>query len=213
MRNKWFPLFVVAGMLLFSAAVYNQLPDYVPSHWNAAGEVDGYSPKLEAAILLPGLVAGLVVLRFAARRIDPRREAYSQFEGTYYLFINALALFFAMIHIMSLGAGLGWQFSINQLILPALGLLLAVLGNEMRRIQPNWFIGIRTPWTLSDSEVWRKTHAVAGRGMVVVGLITLVTGLLLPGAAAIGVMLALLVTGAAGLFYYSYRQYQIRRVG
>jgi uncharacterized membrane protein len=213
MRNKWLPLVVIAGMLIFSAVVYNQLPDYVPSHWNAAGEVDDYQPKAMGVLFAPVIAALLLFMRYATRRVDPRRESYSQFEGTYFLFMNAIVLFLAGIHVMSLGTALGWQFSINQLILPAVGLLYAVMGNEMRRIQPNWFIGIRTPWTLSDPEVWRKTHAVGGRGMVVVGLVTLIMGLLLPGAVAVGVMLALLLGMVAWVYYYSYRQYQMQRVG
>jgi uncharacterized membrane protein len=211
MRSKWFPLIILAVMLAFSAAAYPQLPDIIPTHWNVTGEADGFSPKLQGVLLLPFIVGMVLVMRFTTRRIDPRRDSYSQFEGTFYLFINATALFMGLMHIMSLGAALGWEISITRVALAGTGLLLAILGNEMRRIQPNWFIGIRTPWTLSDEVVWRETHAFGGRLMFVVGMVTLITGLVLPTTITVGLMLAALLAMTVWTYYFSYRRFQMRQ--
>ena len=158
MRSKWMAPIGIVAMLIFGAVVYSRLPDQVPTHWNIYGQVDTMMDRLQAVLLLPALTAGLWLLMLGLPRIDPLRASYAAFAGTYQLFVNALVLFMLALYVVSLGAALGWNINVPQMIGIGVGLLFMLLGNEMGRLKPNWFAGIRTPWTLSDPEIWRRTH-------------------------------------------------------
>lgn len=194
MRSKWMAPTGIVAMLIFGAVVYSRLPDQVPTHWNIYGQVDAMMDRTQAVLLLPALTAGLWLLMLGLPRIDPLRASYAAFAGTYQLFVNALVLFMAALYVVSLGAALGWNINVPQMIGIGVGLLFMLLGNEMGRLKPNWFAGIRTPWTLSDPEIWRRTHRFGGRVFFAAGLLIAVANLLLPATTSGFVIL----TGALG---------------
>ena len=200
MRNRWMPLLPIIGMLIFGLVVYNRLPPQVPTHWGLNGVADGFSSRFSAVLLLPALAVGLWVVLLALPRLDPRRAAYPMFEPTRLLFTNVIILFLAVVHMAALGAALGWAISIGRVITISMGLLFAVLGNEMARIRPNWFIGIRTPWTLANDEIWRRTHRVGGRLFFGLGLLMLLAGVFLPEVVA-GL---LIMISALGIVIFSF---------
>jgi uncharacterized membrane protein len=144
---------------------------------------------------MPAIVTALAVLTPLLPRIDPRGERYAAFAGTYHLFMNAIALFMTFTHLVTIAFTLGWALPVATTISVGVGLLLAVIGNELGRVQPNFFVGIRTPWTLADPEVWRRTHRVGGRAFV--ALVAAVVG-----------------GGAAGLvvFVFAYSYWAWRRL-
>jgi uncharacterized membrane protein len=115
-----------------------------------------------------------------------------------------ILLFVLAVHVAMLGSALGWNVSPSRLTPIGIGVLFAVVGNELGRIKPNWFIGIRTPWTLSDPEVWRQTHRVGGRVFVVAGLLMALGGLVLPAGAGSGLILAGVLGSALLVSVYSY---------
>jgi uncharacterized membrane protein len=194
MRSKWMAPIGIVAMLIFGAFVYSRLPDQVPTHWNIYGQVDALTDRLQAVLLLPALTAGLWLLLLGLPRIDPLRASYAAFAGTYQLFVNTLVLFMAAIYVVTLGSALGWNINVPQMIGIGVGLLFMVLGNEMGRLKPNWFAGIRTPWTLSDPEIWRRTHRFGGRVFFAAGLLIAVANLLLPATTSTFVIL----TGVLG---------------
>src|SRR5690349_17039590 len=204
MRSRWFAPACILAMLLFGAAVYSRLPAQVPSHWNINGQVDRTSSRLTAVLLMPAIGAIVWLARGVLRKIDPLGASYSAFEGTFQLFINAVALFLTIVQIGILGAAIGWNIPLVRAILVFTGLLLALIGNELGRVQPNWFVGIRTPWTLADPEVWRRTHRFGGRAMFVAGLLATAAALLLPLAAGTYAALACLLGAAMLSIAYSY---------
>lgn len=204
MRNRWFALVCIGAMLVFGALVYGRLPDQVPVHWGIDGQPDRWGSRLEAVLLLPAISAGLWLLLLILPRIDPRRASYAAFEGTFYLFINAVVLFLSVMYVVTMGIALGWHIAVPQVIGACVGMLLMVLGNELGRVQPNWFVGIRTPWTLSDPEIWRRTHRVGGRVFFVAGLAILVAALLLPPAYSFALILLGALGGAGFSAVYSY---------
>lgn len=212
MRNRWVAPGLILAMLVFGFAVYGRLPDQLPSHWNINGEVDGTMSRLGALLFLPGLSLVVWLVLLALPRIDPLRRSYPAFDGTLRLFINSITLFMAMLYAGMLAAGLGWRVEVPRLVMIGVGILFVVLGNEMGRLKPNWFVGIRTPWTLADPEVWRSTHRVGGRVFFVVGLAIVAAGLLLP--LAVGGYTVLV--GAIGIvlfsFGYSYLLWRQRAV-
>jgi len=194
MRSKWLAPACIMAMLAFGAAVYSQLPDRVPSHWNIYGQVDGTVGRATAVLLLPAVALGIWLLLLAVPRIDPWRAAYASFAGTYQLIINAVVLFLALVHITTIGAALGWPVGVPQAIGAGTGLLFMVLGNEMGRLKPNWFAGIRTPWTLSDPDNWRHTHRFGGKVFFIAGLLIAASSLLLPST----ISFVVIMTGALG---------------
>lgn len=196
--NRLAPL-ILGAMIVIGALSYPFLPAQVPNHWNLAGEIDGYVSRFWGVVFLPLVAAGIWLLMLALPRIDPRRRNYAEFAETYQLFINVLLLFFAALYVVTLAAGFGWNVPVVRLIAFGTGLLFAVLGNEMGRVQPNFFVGVRTPWTLADPEVWRRTHRAAGRAMVLAGVLDVAAALVLPEA----VITAVILVGALGFAAFS----------
>lgn len=207
MTRRWIGPAVVLVMVGFTLAVYGALPERVPTHWNVRGEVDGWSDRMRAALMMPAMAAGIWVLLVVLRRIDPRRRHYERFDSTFWLLVNVMVMFFAAMHVLVLGAALGWPVDISRAVLVMVGLMFAVLGNYLPRVKSNWWMGIRTPWTLESEEVWRRTHRVAGYTFVVGGMLAVVAALL-PTTASF--VLAMIGLTAAGIIpaIYSYVAYR-----
>ena len=171
MRSRWFGLIAAALAVAVSVWGYPRLPETVATHWNFRGEPDGYSPRFWAVALMPLLILGLTGLFRVLPRVDPRRENYEKFIDSYWLIANAVLAFMLVAHGLIIAAGLGYEVEVDRLLPLGIGLLFAFLGNYLTRVEPNWFVGIRTPWTLSSDKVWRKTHRTGGWFFVAGGLV------------------------------------------
>jgi uncharacterized membrane protein len=171
MRSRWFGLVVTALAAAVSVWAYPRLPETVATHWNLQGTPDGYSSRLWAVAMMPLLTLGLTGLFNVLPKVDPRRENYAKFLDSYWLIANAVLVFTGVADALILANGLGYTVQVDRLLPLGVGLLFAFLGNYLTRVEPNWFIGIRTPWTLSSDTVWRKTHRTAGWLFVVGGLV------------------------------------------
>jgi uncharacterized membrane protein len=213
MRNPRLRLVCLAVIWAVGLGALPFLPNPSPIHWNAAGEVDGYGSPLLAALLTPGIATLLVVLAPLLPRLDPRGRNYEAFRGTYELIMNGLLLFFTALQIVTLGYALGWPVSVPRVIGVGVGLLFALIGNELGRVQPNYFVGVRTPWTLADPEVWRRTHRVGGRVFAGVGVLIALSSLLLPLPPLAVVVIAGALGAAVFLFGYSYWLWRRRTQG
>ncbi|MBI4928406.1 MAG: SdpI family protein, partial [Anaerolineae bacterium] len=139
-----------------------QLGDRIPSHWNAAGQVDGYSDSFGGLYLLPIVIFGLGLLLVFIPSIDPLRANVDKFRGAYHWVIVGMSVYFLYLHVLIVLAALGAGFNMVTMMLPAMGVLFFGLGFMVERSKPNWFIGIRTPWTLMSPTVWEKTHRLGG---------------------------------------------------
>jgi uncharacterized membrane protein len=190
-------LALIAGILLF-----NRLPDPMPSHWNAAGQVDGYMSKFWGVFMMPLMTIGIMGLFLLIPQIDPLKANIAQFRGVFNWFIVAFTAYMLFIYALTIAAALGYQFNMTSLILPTVGLLLVGLGFMMKKAKRNFFIGIRTPWTLSNDVVWEKTHRLGGNLFVIAGLVTMLTAFL--GERGIWVMLAILMVASLVPVVYSY---------
>jgi uncharacterized membrane protein len=171
MRSRWFGLVVTALAAAVSVWAYPRLPETVATHWNLQGTPDGYSSRLWAVAMMPLLTLGLTGLFNVLPKVDPRRENYAKFLDSYWLIANAVLVFTGVADALILANGLGYTVQVDRLLPLGVGLLFAFLGNYLTRVEPNWFVGIRTPWTLSSDAVWRKTHRTAGWLFVVGGLV------------------------------------------
>jgi len=193
---------------IYSMIVWNKIPDQVPTHFNIKGEPDDYSSKPFALLLLPAMNIFIYFVLFFIPRIDPRYKNYSLFGSSYQNIRLVIHLFFVgiFIFITQTTSG-GEQLHLNA-FLSGMLLFFALLGNYMRTVRSNWFVGIRTPWTLSNDVVWRKTHELGGRIWFYTGLILAVIVFFLPQTVAA-------ITMGAGVFamalvpvVYSYFEYK-----
>lgn len=189
--RKWIPFVVIVLAFGASAAVYSDLPDRVPSHWNLSGEVDGWMSREWGAFIMPLVLVGLMAMFHLLPKIDPRGSNYEKFKGTYETVILTSMIFTLGVHLVMLAAALGKDVSMTRLMPAGIGLLLVVLGNLLPRTRSNWFVGIRTPWTLSSDRVWERTHRFGGRLFVVTGVIIMLAAVFVPSFSN-----AVMVTGA-----------------
>ncbi|HET6363328.1 MAG TPA: DUF1648 domain-containing protein [Gemmatimonadota bacterium] len=213
MSRRWIGPVLIGLMVVFALAVYGRLPEQVPTHFGFSGEPDGWTPRFPGAFLMPLMAAGVYLLLFVLRRIDPRGANYSRFEETWWVFLNVIALLMAALHVLTLGFAIGWPIEMDRAVTVTLGLLFVGLGNYMPRLRSNWWMGIRTPWTLESEEVWRETHRVGGWAFVAAGLLVVVAGLLLepgPRSWATGIAFGTAVLVPLVYSYVAYRRLRRR---
>ncbi len=192
-------------VVIASLVVAPHLPARIPTHFGANGKPNGYSNRWVGIFLMPGLMLMLLLLWQILWRIDPKRQNYPTMAPTYRyvggLVIGFLALVQAYIVSQAMHLVV-WNGT--RLIGILVGLLVALLANVLPRVKANWWLGIRTPWTLSDEDVWRKTHQLGGQTGVVAGLIMVVSNVVLPIAWIGAVTVAVVILWALALAVASY---------
>lgn len=160
--KKEAPIWVVLALpVVLLLVMGDQLPARVPIHWNAQGEVDGYG----SPYWLPALNVGLYLLLLLVPKINPRKRNYALFQDSYYKLRFVIAVFLTGLTVTILLNGLGYDINVAKVVGLSVLLLLALIGNYLSTIRPNWFMGIRTPWTLSSDAVWKQTHQLVGKGI------------------------------------------------
>ncbi len=167
-------LLVLAAFGL-TARAYPGLPDPMPTHWNAAGQVNGWMPKFWGAFLVPLVMVFLWVTFLVLPKISPRgfeMEPFTRAWDVFKLTMLAVMLFIGVLVLQA--AKTGGELSPTA-IFCALGVLFVVMGNLLGKVTRNFFVGIRTPWTLASEEVWYRTHRLAGKLFVAAGLLVVAT--------------------------------------
>jgi uncharacterized membrane protein len=196
---------VLIGVALgISLAVYGRLPGAMASHWNASDQVDGSISRFWGAFLMPLLGLALLCLFMMIPSIDPLKANIAQFRGVFNIFITMIMVFLLYIHVLTILWNLGLQsFRMSRALLPAVGLLFVLAGLMMRRAKRNFFIGIRTPWTLSGDRIWDETHRIGGTLFVASGILA-VLGTLFPAPVAYWLLVAPVIASSAFAVVYSY---------
>jgi uncharacterized membrane protein len=195
---------VVAATLAGTLVAYPHLPSTVPLHWNAHGQANGWGPKWTLFLFGPGLMTALVALFGVLPWLSPKKFKIDSFRSTYlYIMIVVVALL-SYIHLLELASALGLALDMTRAVEGGVCLLIALLGNVMGKVRRNFFVGVRTPWTLADERVWNATHRLAARTFFAGGFAGLLAVILrspfwLP-VAVIG--LAALVPVGYSLFFY-----------
>ncbi len=191
-------LFIVS--VAASAFWYARLPDAFVSHWNAAGEANGTMSKAAGAFFVPGIMLVFLGLYALIPKIDPLKENLEKFRKDYDLLWLAVLGFFAYLHAMILAWNLGTRFAFGRWLVPAFAALWYVLGIVLGRAHRNWFVGIRTPWTLASDEVWDKTHRFGSKLFKIMAVVSLI-GLFLPAQASGLIVLPAIAVAGATIVY------------
>jgi uncharacterized membrane protein len=172
---------IVAATVVASAAVYPYLPERLPMHWNINGEVDGWGSKQVAVPLLPGAMVGLLALFAALPSMSPKNFKLDSFRSTYEYIVALVLGLCGYIHVLTLWAGWSGRLDVSRAIIAGVCLMIAFLGNVLGKVKRNFYVGVRTPWTIASERVWINTHRLAARLFVAAGLAGLVASQLLDG--------------------------------
>jgi uncharacterized membrane protein len=196
---------LVALAFITAFLAYPSMPDRVASHWNLNGDVNGYMDKGMGVYFMPFLALAMLALFYFLPIIDPMKKNYKSFQMEYDELVAIIIGFLYYIYLLTIAYNEGYGFNLMQLLAPGFGALFLYVGIVLAKAKQNWFVGIRTPWTLSSERVWDKTHALGSDLFKAAGIIALL-GVLLPPmfVASIAVVLA----AAVATFVYSYLEYQ-----
>lgn len=204
--KKFIPIFIILIAFFIGIFFLPQLPLLVATHWGADGQANGYSTREFSIYFLPILMAGLYFLFLFLPSIDPYKKNFSQFKNHYDNFVAIIMFFLLYIHAITIYWNLGNYFNMIQVLSPAFAVLFYYAGILTENAHQNWFVGIRTPWTMSNKIVWQKTHILGGKLFKITGLIALFS-LILPNFAIFLIIVPPLIT-ATIVFVYSYFEYQ-----
>jgi uncharacterized membrane protein len=193
---------VIAGVV-----VYDLLPDPMASHWGPNDQVDGYMSKFWGVFMMPLVSLGMFLIFLLIPHLDPLKENIAKFREAFNIFIIVIMVFLGYIWKLTIFWNLGWTFfKMSTAILPAMGLLFFFIGYMLRKAKRNWFIGIRTPWTLSSDSVWDEIHRLGATMFMVSGVVA-IFGVFF-GSNAIWFILVPVLGTTLFLYIYSYVLFQ-----
>jgi uncharacterized membrane protein len=200
-------IILLAAFVVLGFAVWDLMPDQMASHWNASDQVDDTMSRFWGVFMMPLMSAGMFLLLILLPNIDPLKANIAQFREAFNLFIVLTMVFFGYVWVLSLLWNLGYtDFKMSAAMLPAMGLLFMYVGYMLRKAKRNFFIGIRTPWTLSSDRVWDKTHQLGSVLFFASGVLALIGSLF--GDNAIWFVMVPLLGSALFLVVYSYWLYR-----
>jgi uncharacterized membrane protein len=202
---------ILAAILVLIAALvgiaaYPRLPQPVASHWNAQNQVNGYMSRFWGAFLMPLMAVGMGLLFLLIPVIDPLKANVAKFRGAFNAFIALIIAFLVYMQFLTLAWNLGYHFNMGAAMLPGLGLLFIFAGILMQKSKRNWFIGIRTPWTLSSDKVWDETHRLGAKLFIGSGILSLAGSFF--AQYALWFILVPVLASTVFLVIYSYLLYQ-----
>lgn len=198
------------GIILLSffvgAFAYPHVPDIMPTHWNAQGEIDGYMDKFWGLFLLPMISFGIFALFVYIPKYEPRKKNLEAFKDYYQGIVLVTVCFLFYIFVLSILAAFGYNFNMIQMMSPAFAAIFYYMGVALEKTKSNFFVGIRTPWTISDDTVWEKTHKIGGKLFKTSGIIALF-GVFFKQIAFL-LIIAPILAVSAFVFVYSYVEYK-----
>ena len=201
-----FPIILIIASFLIGIYFYPFLPDQVATHWGSNNQVNGYSSKAFGLFFMPILSVVLFFLFISLPKIDPYKKNFDQFKKYFQNFINLIFAFFFYIYLIIIVWNLGINFNMIQVLCPAFAALFYYAGVLMSHAKRNWFVGIRTPWTMANEKVWDKTHKIGGKLFKLTGLISLLS-FILPNLSLFFILIPTLFT-TIFVFIYSYVEYK-----
>ncbi|OGY94545.1 MAG: hypothetical protein A2406_03155 [Candidatus Komeilibacteria bacterium RIFOXYC1_FULL_37_11] len=175
-KIKFYDLISILIILVVAVSAYyfnSILPDIVITHWGFNGQPDGWGDKSLLIIFIPFLIIGIYILFRFLPKLDPKKENYIKFDSAYHAFKLVMVVFLAIIYFVSIFINLGYDLPMSDIMTWSVGILFILIGFLIKNVEQNWFMGIRTPWTMSSPEVWRKTHLMAQKVFISGGIVFL----------------------------------------
>ncbi len=205
--SSWITIAMLAAFYIIAFIFYPQMPEQMASHWNAQGMVDGYTSKFLGLFLFPLIATGLTLLFIAIPLIDPLKANIAKFRKYYDWFVVLFLLFFQYLYVLTILWNKNMSFDMMRALLPAMGILFFYIGIMIQNAKRNYMIGIATPWTLANDEVWNKTHYLGGRLFMAAGIIAAI-GAIWPKYGLIFILVPVLLVTlvSVGYSYFIYRK-------
>ncbi len=196
---------VVASLLLaFFTASTLEPGTQIPVHWNIYGEIDNYADASWVLFGVPVFMTFMLILNLVLKYIEPRVTHLQQSRGAINILIFCILLFMFSLEIAFVFITNGYEVPMVKIVVASTGLLFVMMGNYFGKLRSNFFVGIKTPWTLSSDEVWQKTHRLAGKLAVGAGLITMTAIWFVEPVYAIALVLGLLLPSMLIPVFYSW---------
>lgn len=216
MKNqlKWLEGVLVLAPFAAIGVLWNQIPERIPMHWNLRGEIDQWASSKPIGIFITPLIAvALVALLRVLPWLDPKLrktlEEHHRMHAALQIMRITLAVFFAAVVFLQIATPLGYGNAGGRILMSCVLMLLAILGNYLPALRPNYFVGIRTPWTLENSETWRATHRLGGRLMFFGAVFLIILDFFLsPGVFGVVFMIAI---GLLVIWSFLYSWYHFRK--
>ncbi|MFI5372562.1 MAG: SdpI family protein [Candidatus Eisenbacteria bacterium] len=206
-RTEWPHWVLLAGMFALAAANWSSAPDRIPVHWGLSGQPDRWGGRFEGLVLLPLIALAVYALLRWLPRIDPGRANYPAFAGAYATIRLAVLVVIAAVYAIILLAMRGHAVEVATWVPLLIGGMFVIIGNLLGKVRPNWFVGVRTPWTLSSKLSWTRTHRLGGWLLIVIGVLFMATSLV-HTRWAVGAVAIVAGVGILGLVVYSYVQWR-----
>jgi len=210
--SKWISLVLLLSFYVTALVFYQQMPARMASHWDSSGAVNGYTSRFLGLFLLPFIATTLTALFLAIPVIDPLKANIAKFRLYFDWFIVLFLLFFEYLYILTILWNKNVVFDFTQALMPAMGILFIYIGIMIRNAKRNYMIGIRTPWTLANDEVWNRTHSLGGKLFIAAGVLSSL-GAIWPKYAIIFIMVPILTVTFVTLIYSYIIYKQVTRSG
>lgn len=205
-KTKIYSILIILISFAIAFYFYPLLPDQIASHWNFSGEVDGYMSKFWGLFFMPLLLIGLNFALFLVPKIDPKKANIDEFKKIYESFIVIFNLFMVYVYSLTVAWNMGYQFNMNTVMLPALGIFFFFVGDLVSKAKMNYTIGIKLPWTLSSEDNWNKTHKKGEYVFKIIGILTFV-GIFFGNYSFLFLLLPLFI-GMIYIVVYSYLEFK-----
>lgn len=206
LKLEYVPFYIAVLNIIVSGIFYPSLPNTIATHWGISGQADGYSSKLFGLLFLPGLLFILYGIFKFFISADPYKKNIEKFKKQLDIFIIGLFVFFTLVNLLTILWNLGYQWPFNISMPLLFGLLFVFLGIMLKDVKQNWFMGIRTPWTLNNSEVWERTHSLGSKLFIISGLIIIASALV--PKYSFYILITILLITVIFLYIYSYILYR-----
>ena len=200
---KYIPIITIVTSTIIGLYFYPLLPAQVASHWGVNGEVNGYMSKFWGVFLMPIISIIIYAVFIIIPKIDPKKANIEKFRKTFDRFIAVLFAFLLYVYTLTIMWNLGFVFNMTTWLLPSLSIVFFAVGDLVGKAEPNWTAGIRTPWTLSNEEVWRKTHSLGGKLFKWIAIFPIL-GAFLSSTPAFWLVIAPIPAVSIFLVFYSY---------
>lgn len=203
--KEWINILLIVMSFVLVIIMYDKLPDPMPTHWNIAGEADDFMAKPWGAFMGPLMMIGIYLMFLIIPVISPKGFRIESFQRTFGAIKSIMMGFLFMLNVAVILLTTGFPISASKLIPLIVSVMFILFGNLMGKLSKNFFIGIRTPWTLTSDEVWLLTHRLAAKTFVIGGVAMMIEILL---GISSGIVFGTIIVAAMIPVFYSYIVYR-----